>query len=71
MAALLLVLSLIVLHEFYLLGRANEVIELSRCLLRCISPFLALSGRPDGTRVCPLLFLMLEAVTTDLISPSA
>jgi len=27
MAALLLVLSLIVLHEFYLLGRANEVIE--------------------------------------------
>jgi hypothetical protein len=40
MAALLLVLSLIPLHEFYLHGRADEVIELRGCLLGSMSPFM-------------------------------
>jgi len=33
----------------------GNYIDFDYCLLRCMSPLMALSGQPNRTRVCPLL----------------
>jgi hypothetical protein len=46
-----------------LLKRADEVIE-ERCLLQCMSLFLALFGHRSDERRCPLLGSKLKSVAT-------